>query len=217
MISKLKARVGYFVSPPIIQFSPPRTGSTLLWNTIRVCFPDKEVKKSHKLGKFEKKYRNAPIVASIRNPLDSISSSIQRYGRQPTEDVVRQQIKEYENQGMWDILEIRNKPKVKILRYEDFAFDFKFMFSELEEFFQTPIPETLKTEVNERYSIDKVKKKSEDYGDFANYDKEDQIHGKHISQYSGASGYYKDYLGEDQIQLVYTHFKEVFDAFGYEA
>ena len=81
MLTILKERINYFAHPPIIQFSPPRTGSTLLWNTLRVCFPEREVKKVHRLSKFEKNYRSAPIVASIRNPLDSISSSIQRYGK----------------------------------------------------------------------------------------------------------------------------------------
>ena len=217
MISNLRARTGYFLSPPVIQFSPPRTGSTLLWNTLRICFPDEKVRKVHKLRVYEKKYRHAPIVASIRNPLDSISSSIQRYDKEPTDVVVRDQILEYEKQGMWDILEIMNKLKVKILKYEEFSFDFDFMFAELEDFFQVPIAAELKAEVADKYTIDRVKQRSENFGDFANYDQKDQIHGKHISRYSGASGYYKEYLGNEQIQLIYTHFKKVFDAFGYEA
>ena len=93
----------------------------------------------------------------------------------------------------------------------------EYMFAELEDFFKVSISDHLKSRVVEEFSLDEVKKKSESRGDFANYDKEDQIHGKHISQYSGASGYYKEYLGNEQIQLIYTHFKKVFDAFGYEA
>ena len=216
MLAILKARINYFVYPPIIQFSPPRTGSTLLWNTLRVCFPEREVKKVHRLSKFEKNYRSAPVVASIRNPLDSISSSIQRYGKDPTDEVIKEQIQEYEKEGMWDILEIKNKSNVKILKYADFAFNFSLMFSELEDFFGKKIDAELKNHVLKTYSINKVKEKSYDYGEFSNYDKEDHIHGKHISKYSGASGYYSDFLERDQIEMVYRHFKDVFDAFGYE-
>lgn len=216
MISKLKSRVGYFLNPPVIQFSPPRTGSTLLWNTLRICFPEREVHKAHRLGSFEKRFRSAPIVSSIRNPLDSISSSIQRYGKEPTDEVVRQQIQEYDGEGMWDIFEIQNKPNVKILKYEKFAFDFDYMFAELESFFEQEIPAELKRQVVDEFSLDKVKKKSESRGEFANYNKEDQIHGQHISKFSGASGYYKEFLSSDQIESIHKHFKDVFDAFDYE-
>ena len=58
----------------------------------------------HRLSKFEKNYRSAPVVVSIRNPLDSISSSIQRYGKDPTDEVIKEQIQEYEKEGLWDIL-----------------------------------------------------------------------------------------------------------------
>ena len=170
----------------------------------------------HRLSKFEKNYRSAPVVASIRNPLDSISSSIQRYGKDPTDEVIKEQIQEYEKEGLWDILEIKNKSNVKILKYADFAFNFSLMFSELEEFFGKKIDAKLKKHVVKTYSINKVKEKSYDYGEFSNYDKENHIHGKHISKYSGASGYYSDFLERDQIEMVYRHFKDVFDAFGYE-
>jgi len=208
-------KINYFLNPPIIQFSPPRTGSTLLWNTLRVCLPKREVKKAHKLSAFEIRFRSAPIVASIRNPLDSISSSIQRYGKDPTDEVVMQQIEEYERLGMWDILEIQNKPNVKILKYEEFAFDFTFMFRELEDFFQQPIPQQLKQQVIENYSIDKVKTKSDSRGEFTNFNKEDQIHGQHISKFSGASGYYMDFLSSKQIESIQKRFKPVLQAFDY--
>ena len=68
----------------------------------------------------------------------------------------------------------------------------------------------------ETCSIGKVKEKSDSYGEFSNYDKEDHIHGKHISKHSGASGYYSDFLERDLIEMVYRHLKDVFDAFGYE-
>ena len=203
-------KINYFLNPPIIQFSPPRTGSTLLWNTLRVCLPKREVKKAHKLSAFEIRFRSAPIVASIRNPLDSISSSIQRYGKDPTDEVVMQQIEEYERLGMWDILEIQNKPNVKILKYEEFAFDFTFMFRELEDFFQQPIPQQLKQQVIDNYSIDKVKTKSDSRGEFTNFNKEDQIHGQHISKFSGASGYYMDFLSSKQIESIQKRLNQCF-------
>ena len=170
----------------------------------------------HRLAGFEKKFRVAPIVASIRDPLDSISSSIQRYGLEPTDDVISDHIREYEKQGMWQLYEIWGKKNVLVLRYEDFAFDFDHMFAELEAFFKVAIPNQLKKRVVEEFSIDRVKQKAESRGEFANYDKEDQIHGQHISKFSGASGYYREFLSEQQIEHVYEHFKKIFVAFDYE-
>ena len=167
------------------------------------------------MKKFEKRFRTAPIVASIRNPLDSISSSIQRYGKEPTDSVIEQQIQEYQHLGMKDILEILDKPNVKILKYEDFAFNFAFMFTELESFFQQTIPANLKQQVLNDYSIEKVKEKSAKQGAFVNYNKEDKIHGQHISKFSGASGYYNEFLSPKQIETIQQHFAPIFKAFDY--
>lgn len=126
-----------------------------------------------------------------------------------------QQIEEYDRLGMWDILEIRNKRNVKILKYEEFAFNFEFMFSELEDFFHQSIPQALKQQVINDYSIDKVKGKADARGSFSNYNKEDQIHGQHISKFSGASGYYRYFLSPKQIETIQQRFKQVFEAFDY--
>ena len=215
-ITKIKSKLGYFISPPIIQFSPPRTGSTLLWNTLRVCFPKREVIKCHELSSFYKKYRQAPVVASIRNPLDSISSAMLRYKQDATDEIVQDYILKYQNKRMEDILSVKEMKNATVLRYEDFAFNFSVMFNALEDLFEVKLDEALKSEVREKFDIQRVKSKSDKLGEFANMDAEDQIHGRHVSKYSGASGYHEEFLSKKQIEMIKHDLRDVFIAFGYD-
>ncbi len=218
MLKKVVRAYFGFIRPPIIQFSPPRTGSTLLWNTLRVSFPAKKVLKQHKLLPHQKSWLcRSDIVVSVRNPLDSIASLILRYGQEVSDEVVRNNMTVYENEGALDVVKLVGKKRALILKYEDFAGKFDYLFEQLEVFFKTDIPEDVKKEVIRDFSIDVVKKKSEKLQDFGNYDESDHIHGRHISKFSGASGYYKNVFTQHQIEMVYSNFKELFDLFGYSS
>jgi len=216
-ITKIKNKIGYFISPPIIQFSPPRTGSTLLWNTLKHCFPDREVVKCHELSSFYKKHRQAPIVASIRNPLDSISSAMLRYKQDATDEVVRDYIRKYQNKRMDDILSVNDLKNAKVIKYEDFAFDFSVMFKAIEELFAVEVGDDVKSEVIEKFDIQRVKQKSDKLGEFSNMDSSDQIHGRHVSEYSGASGYHSEVLSKKQIEMIKHDLRAIFLAFDYDS
>lgn len=206
----------YFINPPIIQFSPPRTGSTLLWNVLRHVVPQRRVLKTHNLiAKYLKESNEVKIIISVRDPVDSISSSIQRYSQVPTHDVVVDHIKRFECHGIWQVLEVKDYSNVTILRYEDFAFDWAYLFESLETSLGCVINQDVQRFCVSNYRLERVAKKANELGDFGNIDSKDQIHGKHISDFRGRVGHGHENLSPEQIDLINESFRPYSEAFGY--
>ena len=65
---------------------------------------------------YREKDKKFPTVVTYRHPLDSISSSILRYGLKPTNETIKQQIIEFEKNGMWKIIEIKDNKNVLMLK-----------------------------------------------------------------------------------------------------
>lgn len=218
IVKRVSFRLKLYSDPPVIQCSPPRTGSTLLWNVLRVGYPQKKVIKTHGLKDLPAPMiRMSRIIMSVRNPLDTVSSSILRYRKEPSREFVSKQIKEIDERGIWDTLEFKGRANVLILKYEDFSGDFDYTFGQLEQFMRTPIPEDRQKVIKRDFSIESVEQKSASLGSFGTYDAEDQVHGCHVSRYRGASNYYQDFLGDEEIRLIYFHYRPIFDAFGYDS
>ena len=206
----------YFINPPIIQFSPPRTGSTLLWNILRHAVPQRRVLKTHHLkAKYLKESNKVKIIISVRDPVDSISSSILRYSQVPIDDVVMDHIKRFERYGIWQVLEVKDYSNVTILRYEDFAFDWTYLFESLETSLGCVINQDVRRMSFTNYGIEVVAQKAKELGDFGNIYSKDQIHGKHISNFKGRVGHGHKNLSPEQIDLINESFRPYSEAFGY--
>lgn len=213
---KVKYYLREISDPSIIQYGPPRTGSTLLWNVLRAVCHEKDVQRCHRLSRFRKSvFCRSPIIVSVRNPIDCISSSIQRFEKVPSNEVLNEQLAMYERNGIWDLLEVKNKSNALIMKYENFYQDWDYIFSKIEGFLQIKISDNLKKECIDNFSIEQVEKKSKALGSFSNYDKNDFIHGKHISEYKGKVGHGEEYLPAELVEKIYTKFKVIFDEFGY--
>ncbi|MEM8777522.1 MAG: hypothetical protein AAGF26_01355 [Cyanobacteria bacterium P01_G01_bin.49] len=183
----------------IAQFSPPRSGSTLIYNVLREVFPEKFVEKGHVYSKINSKY---PIVVTYRHPLDSIASSIQRYGLPLTDKVIEEQILELDSNGVWDVLNLKGKPNVLMLRYEDFSNNFNFIYSELESFFGIEISQEKKELIKDKYKIEAVERMIESKESFDDFDPVTHLHGKHISKYKGQPGYYLNFFKSSQVDYL---------------
>jgi len=214
MIKILKKAVrGIFGEKKIIQFSPPRTGSTLVFNVLREIFPGRRIDKSHN---YETKFEKYPVVVTYRHPLDAIASSIQRYGRTPTDEEIEKQIKEFEDNSLWDILSIRHQSNVLMLKYEEFYKDYDYIFDALEKFFGLTISADKRREITNRYNIEAVDEQVRDYGDFQTYDKVTQLHGRHISTYKGGVNYYAEFFSPAQIDYLKKVYAKLLAEFGYD-
>lgn len=201
--------------PPIVQYSPPRTGSTLVWNVLRLCFSEKRVKKQHLLTPFQK-YRWCPstFVCSIRNPLDAMASYMNAREIEYSETAVENTLSMYE--GCFEqVLKLLTRKNVLILRYEHIYHDFDFLFDQLEMFFGKEIPKDAKSEVILNYSIENVKRIADQLGDFDNFTEENHIHGNHISSHKGATGYFREYFNAAEVSKVYSRLGDIYRAFDY--
>ena len=138
-------------------------------------------------------------ILSYRNPLDSISSSILRYKLTPTDAVIKQQIKEFENNGIWTVFEIRNKKNVLMLKYEDFVDNFENIYNKLEIFFNIKISNDTKNIINKNYNLAAVEKTISYMKSYDDQDKKTLFHGDHIGINKGKPNFYKEFLKKDQI------------------
>ncbi|MEJ1382233.1 MAG: hypothetical protein RPT95_14920, partial [Candidatus Sedimenticola sp. (ex Thyasira tokunagai)] len=211
-INKYRRKLNKIFGGTIIQYSPPRSGSTLVYNILRDLFPGKYIKKRHSYESNDSKF---PMVVTYRHPLDCIASSIQRYELIPTDEVINQQISEFEENGIWDILEIKDNPSVLMLRYEEFARDFNVIFNELEIFFGIKISHQKRRSLSGRYNINNVEKIIASMDSFSEYDKITHWHGKHISAYKGSSYYYKEFFTDSQIRYLEYVYNKFFQEFNY--
>lgn len=196
----------------IIQFSAPRSGSTLVFNILKDLFPESVIRKQHNLNN---KDLNFPIIATCRHPLDSIASSIQRYQLTPTNEVIEQQISEFEENGLSDLSSIAYLDNVLLLRYEEFVDDFETIFLGVEKFFNVTISLEKRNEIIAKYQITNVEKAIENMSSFEEYDKINHWHGKHISIYKGQPFYYRKYFQADQITYLKNVYKEFLLEFKY--
>ena len=195
----------------IAQFSPPRSGSTLVYNLLREIFPKKKIFKVHTLRIM---CYELNVVGTYRHPLDCIASSIIRYNKKPTEEEIQRQIKIF-NQPLHNLLTSKKMSNVLLLKYERFLNDFEYIFDNFEKFFEIKITEDQRKNLTDEYKIENVEKKLSG-GGFAEMDKKTQLHGNHISKYKGASGYYNDFFSIEQIDFLKKSYFEILREFDYE-
>lgn len=204
------------LSLPVIQFSPPRTGSTLVWNVLKELFPGRKIKKKHSLKSTNLGPFRLPVVCTVRHPLDALASCIQCRELPQTDESIDLLIEEFDQLAIQTVLNIRNDPHVLILKYEQFSVDFDFLFNELERFFGCAIGAEKRKMISEKYDVKKVKKKTEQMGAFNNWSAEDHLHGRHISKFNGASGYYREFFSEEQVLRMQEHYRAYMNSFDYD-
>lgn len=201
--------------PPILQFGPPRTGSTLVWNTLREIFPFRRVVKTHTLSPFRLSvFSRSEIVCTVRHPLDTVASSLQRYDLLPSAETIQGQLAELDDGMQW-ALRVKDHPRALILKYERFAGDFEGLFDSLERFFGVVVDPGVRARVRNTYAIDEVKKRADSLGDFSHFDPDTHIHGRHVSRHAGRSGTYREFFDRDQIDRLRRHYASFLEAFDY--
>lgn len=209
LIKRTRKKLGH----RIVQFSPPRSGSTLAYNLLREIFTFSHIEKTHILLPKHMKHK---IVATYRHPLDSIASCIQCYNQSPTPEVIQQQITEFEKNGIYDILELMDTENCLLLRYEDFVNDLPFLLDSIERFFEIRLRQEKRDILIEKYNVDSVSSQIQAFDDFSEYDDISQFHGNHISKYKGQPNYYKTFFTKEQTELLKNHFGTYMKKLAYE-
>ena len=214
ILNVIKKKIDRLIGKTIIQFGPPRSGTTLIYNILKDVFPNKSVETKHYYRNKDKRF---PTIVTYRNPLDSITSSILRYKKKPTKDVIKQQISEFEKNGIWSVLEIRDNKNVLMLKYEDFVNNFDYIYNKLEIFFNVNISNDKKNLIKKNYNITAVEKMTSYMKSYEEQDKKNLFHGDHININKGQPNFYKEFLNAEQISYLKNIYKDYLLIFDYES
>jgi len=139
----------------IIQFSPIRSGSTLVYNLLSNTV-DLPVHKHHHLTKADPK---AFYIVTIRHPYNSIVSSILRYSEASiTDEALEEHVTEYLNHGGSVISKDNFPPRdSELLFYENFVGNFELIYQAIEKASGSPISTDKQKELNKQFNIKRVK------------------------------------------------------------
>jgi len=196
----------------IIQFSPPRSGSTLVYNILRELFPKRTIKKRHSYKPRDSVW---PTVVTYRHPLDCIASHIQCHENAATDEELEKQIAFFNEIGILDVPKIGNRENVLMLKYEDFVSDFNFIYDNLELFFGIDISRESRNALTSRYQIKAVENLIRDKSSFSEHDPVTKLHGKHISKHKGKPYYYQEFFTAKQIEHLKTVYRTYLDELNY--
>jgi len=212
----------------IVQFSPMRSGSTLVANILRDIFPGVTVRKTHDVRSISRKIHlhvlKFPIVSTYRYPLDIIASELKVNNLKPTAKTIEESCQILERNGLKELTNVKGRKNVLFLKYENFYGNLDFIFDEFEIFFDISINKETRSQLKNNYSIENIKKITENLSPEQFIDKnlnsavggDGVFHGKHISNTKGMPGSYKSFFNEEQIEWLRYRFSNFIKEFGYD-
>lgn len=193
------------MSKRIIQYSPVRSGSTLLYNILKMLFVDSVVYKAHHMEDPDKN-NISHIMTTFRHPYDCVISLTQINTTDPTFEDYKKNVSIYLKAGGNNLFDnfqkVLTHKKFVWFKYEDFVDDFDYIFDKIQRGCDIEISDEKKQEISEKLNIEKVNKYIQRFKDFSEYDRNNHFHGKHISKDKGAVNRYRKYLTEDQIKEI---------------
>lgn len=204
----------YYLTPgkQVIQLSPVRTGSTLIYNILRESFPGKVIDKAHT---YSRHYKHLPIVATVRNPLDCVASILLSKEKPINDANLRWAVDELTQQGGSDITELSNHQSCLFLRYEDFVSNYEAVFDAFERFFEATIPADRRAIITANNNLDRAMAIASSQRNFTNWDEVTKIHGKHISVFQGRPLYHQEVFTQPQLDLLRPLCANLAATFGY--
>lgn len=202
----------FLKSNHILQFGLPRSGSTLVFNILRELFPKHQIEKCHTL---DNRYLDSTIVATYRNPVDIVASLLLVESETVSDEKIREKSVLLNKLGIWDLLTIRERSNLLLLRYEDFVDDYNVLYDRIEGHFGITISAVRRQELSAQYCRESVKTMTCNYEDFSRYDAKTQFHGRHISGYNGSPGFSIRQFSPGQWNKVACYFSLFMEEMGY--
>ena len=191
----------------INQFSPARSGSTLLYNYLKNILKNYKIEKLHSIP--PNSYNRIYFI-SIRHPYNSIISRLLVYIDKDkyiknniinfdklndilTFDLLNEGIKGYLENGGFSIISpnFDKLNKKIVLKYENFVKNHNIIIDKIISYFNLNISNNDINKIKNQLNITNVKKISNQLKEFKNWDKENYFHGKHISIFSGETDFNK--------------------------
>ncbi len=169
----------------ILQYGPPRCGTTMLWQILNYLFEGK-IKKTHEFINTDK-----PIISIYRDFRDSYVSFCRIFNINNDnidKSIMSSKFSEYKKRI--DILNkykshYKNKDNILWIKYEDIIDDFDLLLDKIELFLKMEVSDKQRKEIKEKFSRKKNKEisnklKSEGKNFFQGFEKDSLIHSGHI-------------------------------------
>lgn len=179
----------------VMQISPHRTGSTLVYNILRYLFEDGRNlhssgfnNKKHKVIKSHVTYHfnfdREIYFVTVRNPEESFYSWCRAHSISENDKKFTSHIEE--DIECWKEIDslLQKKKEVVVLRYEEFIKDTNIIFDAIEKAFNINIDKTDKDFLTKTLSKENVLAFSKQISSFSKADPCTNIHGKHIQENS---------------------------------
>ena len=158
--------------------------------------------KTHSYKKIKKSRR---LIITVRHPFNSVVSSALRYEEPLDPSSMVKNSDEYMQFGGNDLLKLqRSMIESRLLRYEDFTRNQQETVGGLAKFLRVRVTAEEVEKIVAEFSIDRVAARQSDMATFSEMHSLTQIHGKHISKFSGQTDYRK-VLSEESIQALRSH------------
>lgn len=215
-MNSIREKINNHIYAQVVQFSPVRTGSTLVWNALRCLYPDSYIPKRHTLSWPMCIVGNpCRIVCTVRDPRDVLSSLLRINRQEPSSEAAQRHLEEMMRNGMDHLLKIVDRPRTLVLRYEEFYRDHQFLFDRLEAFLNKHCAPDVRQDFVRRFSAERVRERGRELGSFERFDPVEHIHGQHVSESLGLAGGYKKNLPEDACRLVEKRCQKIMNLYSY--
>ena len=204
----------------IIQFSVPRSGSTLITQILMEMFPDTEVQKVHG---YREDWYLYPVVVAVRDFRDCLVSIWRTHQNIPLDKVESSKMIK-EEIDLWlgkllknidDLDRITDECSPLILKYEDFVDSHELIFSKIENFFRIDFPGETLVKIAAKTSIENNLKKSLELNRFEQYDHDNLIHGLHIYK-KGRPGAWLSLIPKEHHSFVNKKLEKSLKKWGYK-
>lgn len=207
--------------------SPPRTGSTFIYNIVRFLFEDELTKHAahwnenmnvHKVSKSHGILIDDPtrcVIFTVRNPLESSFSTYRvLYGINTLSQTLISEVVETQINYLHQLnnLLLNNKEAI-LFRYEYFVNDIYYVYNKLETFFSITIDKQDKSLLAEALDRDNVIANIEKFDSFDHFDEISGFHGNHI-ELDNISLVKRNIINKLLLKELEKH-KEIIEMWGY--
>ena len=168
---------------PIIQYSPPRTGSTLCYNAIKSIAPNRRVIKEHRI---EYRWFFCPIITTVRDPLEIIVSKCDAKNLEIDDENVMNIARQIKK-PLASLKKIRFFPRTLVLEYNDFYNNHDFLIDRIASFLKVELDLGTREEFKAEFDVAKIYADNKDKS-FLKWNSDTKLHGSHVSKDLGRPG-----------------------------
>ncbi len=171
----------------IVQYSVPRTGSTVIRRLLYSLFPESEAPSQHPPLKYNS--RDSLIVSSCRHPLDILVSYIRVHTCEQgyelggiDENLLAHHAETIKKLHYWYFEDLdHHRSRILQLKYEKFWNNYDYVFDNFENFFSIEIDDNKRHDITQECGIENSRKIQARLKDFSCFDEKTLLHGNHIA------------------------------------